>query len=355
LYCEQPYCSLDGNRLALFRTRDACPATPGELLVYDIARYRVARLATEVSGIGAGMMAVANAAWSGVIYATSGRDESKRLLRFHLDALQAEDLFAWNSIPGAGLFTIRGDHKFGLTAARTGRHDSDGRPLFGVFCVNLDNGAYEEIHHSPDICNPHLQYQLGAGNRIMVQENRGCLVDDKGNVLRSCDARGVGLYSIEADGNDRRDFPVGPPYTPSTTGHECWIGESERALVTLSAVYHDGQRSGNVVEVSHDSPLPRVVFESPFIWNHISASRCGRYFVTDCYQQSGVPLLIGSIATGKTRVLCDSLTSGGGAQYSHAHPYLTSDNKYVVFNSDRTGLPQVYIASVPEEFLRSIK
>ena len=38
-----------------------------------------------------------------------------------------------------------------------------------------------------------------------------------------------------------------------------------------------------------------------------------------------------------------------------AHAYITSDNKWVVFNSDRTGVPQVYIASIPKGFLEELQ
>jgi len=252
------------------------------------------------------------------------------------------------------VFTVSGDNRFGLASAPSGTRASDGRINFGIYRVDLQNGANELLYESPEIANPHLQFRLGSGDRIMVQENRGCVVDESGNLTNSCDERGAGLFSIASDGSDRRDFPVAMPFTPGTTGHECWIGDSERVLVTLAAPYDDGVRCGNVLEVSHEAEKPRVVFDSPHIWNHISASRCGGYFVTDCYQLPDVPIMVGSIATGKTKVLCESKTSGGGAQYSHAHPYMTSDNRYVVFNSDRTGLPQVYIASIPDGFLESL-
>ena len=354
LYCEQPYCSLDGNRLALFRTTSANALAPGELMIYDIARYRMARLATEASGIGASIMAIANAAYSGVVFAAVGVGEQKKLVRFDLNTLQSEELFAWNTIPGSGLLTVSGDNCFGLASARTGTRDENNRQNFGIYRVDLKSGQHELIHENSHICNPHLQFRLHSGARIMVQENRGCEVDDAGQVLRPCDERGAGLYSLAADGTDRRDFPVAPPHTPRTTGHECWIGDSDRVLVTVAETYNDGTREGNLLEVSHESAKARVVFSSPHIWNHISASRCGRYFLTDCYGQRGVPLLVGSIETGKTRVLCDSQTTGGGAQYSHAHAYITSDNKWVVFNSDRTGIAQVYIASIPDGFLESL-
>jgi len=254
-----------------------------------------------------------------------------------MDRLSSEVLFDWNPALGRGLFTISPDHSFGLASAPTAETNNESQSLLGIFRVDLSNGAHELIHESLHISNPHLQVQMHEDQRILVQENR---IDG-----------GVGLYAIDRDGNCRRDFLIGPPYTPSTTGHQCWVGNSNRVLVTLSGSYNDGKRCGSVVEVGDTGMEPRVVFDSPHLWTHISVSRCGRFFVTDCYQLPGVPLLIGSIATGKTATLCHAMTSGGGAQYSHAHAYFTGDTQHIVFNSDRTGLPQVYLATVPEGLL----
>src|SRR5690606_7912074 len=116
----------------------------------------------------------------------------------------------------------------------------------------------------------------------------------------------------------------------------------------------DGERCGNIVQARAGWEKPRVVFDSPRIWNHIAASRCGKYYVDDTHEETEIPIIIGSIATGKTRVLCHAHTSVGYPQYTHSHPYLTSDIRHVVFNSDRTGLAQVYCASVPDGFLESL-
>lgn len=344
LYHEQPPCSADGNRLALFRTASSNPRQPGDLMVYDIERHRITCLAENIFGIGSGVHALATSAWSGHIYAVQQREKSRVLLRLDLNAMASDELFAWDGLPGLGPTTISPDGRWGLAA---------GRPApdtFGIFRFDLDSGCGDWIHVSPHLVNPHLQYRLHAEQRILVQENRGCLADEAGNIIRLYDERGVGLYSIDGDGNDRRDFSVGPPHTPGTTGHECWVGQSNRVLVTLTALYDDGLRQGNVVEVGADWEKPRVVFDSPLIWNHVAASRCGRYFIADTHDLPEVPLLIGSIESGKTQVLCSSLTSAGYPQYSHAHPYLTSDNRHVVFNSDRRGLTQVHMATVPEGF-----
>jgi hypothetical protein len=341
IYCEQPYCSADGNRLALHRKHDPDPTVPGGLMIYEIGTYRIAKAQRHVTGI-------ANAAYSGVLFVTVGEGADKRLVRIDLNTLERTELFAWGDIPTAAISSVSADDRYGIGQVRLDVQ------RWGAVRVDLTNGKWEMIHDGEFICNQHLQFRLYSGARILVQENRGCLFDADGLRVRPFDERGTGLYSIAADGTDRRDFPVSHPHTPGTTGHECWIGDTDHVLVTLQATWSDGEKTGNVLEVSHDWPQPRVVFETPKVWNHISVTKCGRYFITDSYQLPRVPILVGSIKTGKTRVLCHSKTSGGGAQYSHAHPYITSDNRWAVFNSDRTGLAQVYIASISEEFLSSL-
>jgi hypothetical protein len=342
VYCEQPYCSADGNRLAMMRFWDTNPTAPRDLLVYDIARYKIAHLVSDMVGL-------ANAAWSGVLFVIAGKGAGRRLLRVDMNTLDVEERFAWGDLPVSGLSSVSGDNRWGATAKQLDER------TFGIYKIDLHSGRAELIHQSPDIGNPHLQFRLHSGARLLIQENRGCLVDfATGDWIRPCDERGVGLYSIALDGSDRKDFPVGPPYTPATTGHECWIGDTDRVLVTTSKVTTIDGKTGNILEVAHDRPKARVVYESDKVWNHISATRCGKYFVTDSYQLPGVPILIGSIASGKARTLCHAKTSGGGGQYTHAHPYMTSDNRYVLFNSDRTGLANIHIASIPDGFLNSL-
>ena len=343
VYCEQPYCSEDGNRLAMLRFFDPDWSAPRDLLVYDINRYRVTKLLTDVNGI-------ANAAWSGVLFVTAGRGEDARLYRVDLNTLERSELFPTADLPGGGFASVSADSRWGLSSKQISDEN------FGIFKTDLQSGRSQLIHQSPDICNPHLQFRLYNASRVLVQENRGGRVDFKtGDTIIACDPkRGVGLYSIAADGSDRKDFPIGPPHSPRTTGHECWIGDTDRVLVTTAEAATIDGRTGSVFEVSHDKPKPRVVFEAKNCWNHISASRDGRFFVTDCYEIPGVPILVGSIKTGKTKVICHARTTGGGGQYSHAHPYLTSHNKHVVFNSDRTGLAQVYIATLPDGLLEEL-
>ena len=342
IYCEQPYCSADGNRFVMMRRQTPDPYTLHDLLLYEIDTYRVSLLERDMYG-------VATAAWSGVLFVSIGRGRDARMVRIDLNTLEREELFRWGDIPGETIYTVTADQRHGVGGVVLGPAE------FGIVRVDMQTGAWEIIYRSPDICNPHLQYRLGTGDRILVQENRGGLFDENGEMVRLFDpALGAGLMTIDPRGGDRREFPVGPPHTPTTTGHEVWIGHTDHALVTVGKLHSDGKRRGTLLEVSHDWPTARVVSEASERWNHISVSRCGRYFITDCYDHVTTPIIIGSIASGKWRVLCEPRTTGGGGQYSHLHPYMTSDNRWVVFNSDRTGVPQVYIAEVPADLLKEL-
>lgn len=343
IYCEQPYCSADGSRIAMLRNYRVGPGATSELLVYDIPSYRISLLERDIIG-------VANAAWSGVLFVTVQKGKTKRLVRFDLNTMEREDLFSLGTFPPLGISTVSADSRYGLGGARA-KGDN-----LGIYRLDLRTGKSKIVHQSPDIWNPHLQFRLTTGARILIQENRGGRVDKIGNWIQVCDPkRGVGLYSIAADGSDRKDFPVGPPHTPRTTGHECWIGNTDHVLVTIADFHDDGKNRGTLLECSHDWPKPRVVSTHDHRWNHISATKCGRYFVTDTYEDPAKPIIVGSIRSGKWKVLCEGRTTGGGGQYTHLHPYMTSDNRWVVFNSDRTGLAQVYIAEVPKKFLESLE
>lgn len=87
-------------------------------------------------------------------------------------------------------------------------------------------------------------------------------------------------------------------------------------------------------------------------FGHISGSVDGRHFVVDDFANGRV--YVGRIATGRLLPLCDTGSSCGSPQYTHPHAYMTPGNRHVVFNSDRTGLGQVWAAEVPPGFLEAL-
>ena len=108
---------------------------------------------------------------------------------------------------------------------------------------------------------------------------------------------------------------------------------------------------GNLLAVRAGSP-PRVVAKG-YKFNHLGVSRCGRFFCCDDWQGTA-KIVIGSVRTGRTAVVCESKTSIKGPQYTHPHAYLTPDLKCIIFNSDRSGSPHIHAASVPEGMIEEL-
>jgi len=51
----------------------------------------------------------------------------------------------------------------------------------------------------------------------------------------------------------------------------------------------------------------------------------------------------------------DTEGAAGGNQCTHTHPYLTADNRYVIYNSELGGIPQVLAARLAPGFLESLE
>jgi 6-phosphogluconolactonase (cycloisomerase 2 family) len=120
-------------------------------------------------------------------------------------------------------------------------------------------------------------------------------------------------------------------------------------VFTTAPGVHDSLLAGTgVYRLTPGEARPvQIVSGQPF--NHLAVSDDGRFFIVDDYRTQTIH--IGSVETGRFLKLCDSRTRQGKPQYTHAHPYLTPDNRHVIFNSNVTGVTQVYAATVSDEFL----
>lgn len=333
IYCEERYTSADGSRFAFLRTPFGGPS---QLWVCDIPAGRVARLADGVTG------AISSNIFQDTLYFARVLENGKQALAcVDLNSLEQTDLLTFEDSPKPGSCCISPDGRTLISGMRV-RDD-----IYGIYRVNLADGSWEVFHEYKDILNPHLQFEPSEGKEIMVQWNRGGSLDEFGNIIRLVGEEGATLYVIDADGGNFRQLPVGKPYTAPVTGHECWVGRTKKVLLTTA----NGPKEGRLFLATPGEDEARLVCRG-YALNHISASADGRFFVGD---DSGTGrLYLGSLETGKTRAIGESGASGGRPQYSHAHPYLTPDNRFVIYNSDQTGIAQVCGAAVPDGFLESL-
>ena len=227
--------------------------------------------------------------------------------------------------------------------------------MFGVEVIDLLTGKKCVVCEDPYICNPHTQFDQVDGNLILVQQNRGCEFDKEGNNIRNIGEEGCTLFVVDVRDGITTPLLVGPPHTNSCTGHQQWIGDTLEVLLSISGTWDDGSREGNLL-AAYPGKRPRVVAEG-HRFSHVHASNCGRYFCCDV--ASSKEIYVGSIQAGRCALVCpfgpdpeDVYRMYG--QSSHAHPYLSPDLKWVVFNSCRTGCPEIHVASLPDGFLDAL-
>lgn len=364
IYGEQPYCSPDGERIVIARCQDFCFDEEGSLLVHDLTRLRITMVVKKMVGV----RGVFNNAWSGLMYYWT---PERKLMRLSLMTLEQEEVYAEENpdVPLVGS-SVSPDQRYLIGMAP--RLQGPGAPVFQIIRLDITTGERMVILEHPEICNPHLQFNPIHGKQILVQNNRGVRMSADGSLDYRTSEQGTTLFVIDSDGGNLQYLPVAPPITASSTGHECFVADTGKVLTSVGWIAHDDHHwthdprhpMGNIMVARPGDEKPAPFAMPEYVTNHVCVSKCGNYFVADAWR-GGIfnagklqpcALVIGNLNTAKYRILVDNtMTSGGGNQCTHTHPYLTADNRHVIYNCDLyTGIPQVYAARLPEGFLASL-
>ena len=141
-------------------------------------------------------------------------------------------------------------------------------------------------------------------------------------------------YVMDADGEGDHRWPV------QNWAHSAWVGTSDRMQGTLLPPDHA------ITWIAPDQTLEEMetITSGPYFW-HSSASADGQWLVADT-QWPDIGLQLIHLPTGRYHTLCRSESSIMG--HAHPHPSFSPDGTRVLFNSDRTGIIQVYVVKVPE-------
>lgn len=161
------------------------------------------------------------------------------------------------------------------------------------------------------------------------------------------------MWLVEADGTNPR--PLRDQTREEWITHEAWLSNDEIIFTywphALKAIRRDGSGERAVAEFNCWHPAPR---------------RDGAQIVCDTTLPD-VGLQLIAPATGARQALCHPQASSQGfqwsqpepyagetapdeaygPQWSHPHPSFTPDGRAVVYTSDISGHPQVYLAFVP--------
>ena len=148
------------------------------------------------------------------------------------------------------------------------------------------------------------------------------------------------LWSLDEDGGDPRF--VGP----SVFAHVTPLGRTAK-------VQGCGKPPDRCIWIVEPNREPYKLVEGPYFW-HSGASFDGEWIIADTnWPDNGLQLV--HVSTRRFRTLCHPGASLEHPQWSHPHPALSHDGRVCVFDSDRTGISQVYVAHITDEFRESVK
>ena len=337
LYCERPYVSPDGNRFLYSREIGG----DWDYVLCEFGSWR-----TEC--VGHGVPCVGVSYQGDHYYARNAANGTLEIVRIDLNTGKSEVRFA----------LAKGHRGIDCHPAVSpdGRYLAFSNTLsfapqrFGVYLVDRDTGKCECIHEDPYICNAHTQFDAGVGRTLMIQHNRGCEYTPDGTMVKCVgDKDGCTLFLLEVPSGNVTRLPIGIPHTAPLTGHEAWVGQSDELIFTVeshSAYTGAPDADGNIILIRPGEKHRRIAQGVAMM--HIGTTPCGRYFCADGNPNGRI--IVGSPRTGRFMEVCLSYAkyTPKFGQKGHPHAYLSADFRWLVFNSDRTGAPQVYAAKVPE-------
>lgn len=273
-------------------------------------------------------------AWGEYLYYHQGVDGKLMLRRCQYSTLEIEDIAVLPAEMGRFSYgTVSPDHRY-YAVSVSGK---EGEPS-KVHLLDLETNDWRLILDKPGYHAKHEQFSRDGRNRVLIQLNQ------------MPDVKQVLLGEIAVDGTTVM-FPADQPHTPRPTGHECWIGTSA-SIFFSTATAADQPTNIWTGKVGDAGPANAHAGKQRF--GHISVSRCGRYWICDT-GEDGIPIYIGSFASGKSRRAVFSRTVYDGKQWAHAHPYLTADNKWLIFAARREdGHAQVYGAKLAPGWLEGL-
>lgn len=326
IYGEQPYGDATGRRIAI--RYYPLPNKPGGLELLDLqdgARHEI------LSGK---PPFPAFHAWGEWLYYAQTVEGKKLLRRCNYLSLRVEDVAELPSDRGTYSYgTVSPDHRYYAVSVQP----AEGKPS-QVHLLDLRTKQWSVLLDKPGYHAKHEQFSRDGRNRVLIQLNQ---VPEVKVVL---------LSELEIGGSPvEKRFPADQPYTLRPTGHEAWIGATSRIFFSTGA---DASSKGNIWSAQTGDAKPSLVFAGKR-FGHVSVSRDGKYWIGDTGEQN-IPLYIGCFATGQARRVCFSRTEYDKQQWSHAHPYLTADNRWLIFGARRHKHPQVYGAKLKDGWLETL-
>jgi hypothetical protein len=344
IYTEASYCSADSRYFVYERTNPKNADNPTEFIIAELGTWKQHLLDSAISLQGCAITR------QGIFYylkrAAGGKIELRRanLAKGSPEVVYRRKPGHWIETGG----TVTPDARYYSGLVRL----DDRWKMFGIVLLDLHTGKETIIDRDPYDFNAHTQFEPAKGKWLLIQYNRGGYYSPDGQIQRLVGPEGATLFLLSVPEGKRTLLQVGTPYTAPITGHETWIGDTGEIMLSVVPEGEFSAEKGNLLAVK-PGERARVVAKG-FSFNHLGVSPCGRFFCADDWR-GACKLVVGSVRTGKTAVLCEARVSMGEKASSHPHAYLTPDLKWVIFNSDRSGLPHIHAARMPPALLKSLE
>jgi hypothetical protein len=325
IYGEQPYNDASGRKIAIrYYEKEN---KPGGISIVDL----VDGSRTEI--LSGKPPFPAFHAWGEFLYYHQTINDKLVLRRCNYLTLKVEDIAVLPPEKGRYSYgTVSQDHRYYAVSVQPNRDAPSVVHLLdiktGKWSLMLDKAGYHAKHE---------QFSRDGRNRVLIQLNQ------------QPDVKVVLLEELELGGKEKL-FAADRPHTPRPTGHEAWVGNTG---VVFFSTASDPTSTGNIWTAKIGDSSPKQVYTGKLRFGHVSVSRCGKYWIGDTGEK-GIPIYIGNFATGNCRRVVFSRTEYDNNQWSHCHPYLTADNKWLIFTARRNGLPQVYGAKLKEGWLETL-
>ncbi|HOT37305.1 MAG TPA: oligogalacturonate lyase family protein [Candidatus Latescibacteria bacterium] len=166
---------------------------------------------------------------------------------------------------------------------------------------------------------------------------------DAGRILYVAppDEKGRAMWVTDCDGGNPRTLNL-----RHSTGHFVWFGKTGRLLSTVNDPF------GSIVSIAEGEDEPQLIAKGGHFW-HAAGSQDGKWVVSDT-NWPDIGLILINTETGLWAPLCKAEASEGHPQWTHPHPMFTPDGRHIVFNSDRTGIGQIYTVEIPESLRQQL-
>lgn len=338
IYCEFPWCPPDSSCFVYSRHRPELGRNPWEYVACEFGTW-----AKRILGAGTACTMAA-----GRFYFRRELDGGRReLVRVDLGRRRQEVLPAPPQALARGGLCLSCDARYLAYSYALSFHPQ----RFAIELADLHTGECTVLHEDPWTCNTHLQFERGRGRQLLVQHNRGCVFSPEGKCQVLCGKEGCTLFLLSIPDGRVTPLQVGPPYTASCSGHETWLGTTGEILLTLN-LQEDYDHGKGPICVVRPGAAARPVC-APRQMNHIGTPDSGRRFCADTYSPDEI--ILGAVATDRAVTVCPARTSYRRATPdTHPHAYVSPDGRWVIFNSDRSGVQQVYAAALPPHLVAGL-